>query len=39
MILFIPFKKMLLDEDGVGIFGFGHFLGRFFGFCTENFGF
>ena len=23
-------------EGGVGIFGFGHFLGQFFGFCTEN---
>ena len=23
---------MLLDEGDVGIFGFGHFLGRFFGF-------
>ena len=27
---------MLLDEGGVGILGFGHFLGRFFGFCTEK---
>ena len=27
---------MLLDEGDVGIFGFGHFLGRFFGFCTEK---
>ena len=23
-------------EGGVGIFGFGHFFGQFFGFCTEN---
>ena len=23
-------------KGGLGIFGFGHFLGRFFGFCTEN---
>ena len=36
MILFIPYKKMLLVEGDVGIFGFGHFLGRFFGFCTEK---
>ena len=36
MILFIPYKIMLLDEGDVGIFGFGHFLGRFFGFCTEK---
>ena len=27
---------MLLDERDVGIFGFGHFVGRFFGFCTEK---
>ena len=27
---------MLLDEVDVGIFGFGHFVGRFFGFCTEK---
>ena len=27
---------MLLDEGDVGIFGFGHFVGRFFGFCTEK---
>ena len=31
-----PFQKMLLEEGGVGIFGFGHFLGWFFGFCTEK---
>ena len=36
MILFIPYKIMLLDEGDVGIFGFGHFVGRFFGFCTEQ---
>ena len=36
MILFVPYKIMLLDEGDVGIFGFGHFVGRFFGFCTEK---
>ena len=36
MILLIPYKKMLIVEGDVGIFGFGHFLGRFFGFCTEK---
>ena len=36
MIPFIPYKNMLLVEGDVGIFGFGHFLGRFFGFCTEQ---
>ena len=25
-----------LDEGGVGFCGFGHFLDRFFGFCTEK---
>ena len=33
---FVPYKIMLLDEGDVGIFGFGHFVGRFFGFCTEK---
>ena len=36
MILFIAYEKILLDKGDVGIFGFGHFLGRFFGFCTEK---
>ena len=27
---------MLLVEGDVGIFGFGHFLSQFFGFCTEK---
>ena len=36
MIVFVPYKIMLLDERDVGIFGFGHFVGRFFGFCTEK---
>ena len=36
MILFIPYKTMLLDEGDVGIFGFGRLVGRFFGFCTEK---
>ena len=31
-----PSKPMLLIEGGVGIFGFGHFLGRFFGFSTKK---
>ena len=39
MIPFIPYKIMLLDEGDVGIFGFGHFLGRFFDFVLKNFGF
>ena len=25
-----------VEEGAVGIFDFGHFLGRFFGFCTEK---
>ena len=33
MILFVPYKIMLLDEGDVGIFGFGHFVGRFLGFA------
>ena len=36
MILFIAYEKILLDKGDVGIFGFGQFLGRFFGFCTEK---
>ena len=36
MILFIPYKIMLPDEGDVGIFGFRHFVSRFFGFCTEK---
>ena len=36
MILFIAYEKILLDKGDVGIFGFGHFLGWFFGFCTEK---
>ena len=36
MILFILYIIMLLDTGDVGIFGFGHFLGRFFVFCTEK---
>ena len=33
-----PSKPMLRIEGGVGIFGFGHFLGRFFGFY-DSYGF
>ena len=36
IISFIPYKKMLFVECDTGIFGFGHFLGRFFGFYTEK---
>ena len=31
-----PFQKMLLDESGVAIFGFGHFFRSVFRFLPEK---
>ena len=42
IVLFVREYKTVMNsgfqvlEGGVGIFGFGHFFGQFFGFCTEN---
>ena len=42
IVLFVREYKTVMNsgfqvlEGGVGIFGFGHFLGQFFGFCSEN---
>ena len=42
IVLFVREYKTVMNsgfqvlEGGVGIFGFGHLLGQFFGFFTEN---
>ena len=42
IVLFVREYKTVINsgfqvlEGGVGIFGFGHFFGQYFGFCTEN---